>query len=104
MYSALYPLRERFHLLDELGVAVACATEGERLTIFDVVGPRVPAWDALWPYVASPEVREVRFGFVPDRLAPPDLRWRPRQPDELFDRNDIPLRGTPYLFPYTAQA
>ena len=104
MFSALYPLRERFYHLAELDVAVAYATEGQRLTLFDVVGSRGPSWDQIWPYLASPEIREVQFGFIPDRLAPPDLRWRPCAADSLFDRQDIPLRGVPFLFPYTSHA
>ena len=63
----------------------------------------VPRLDMLLVQ-ASPEIREVQFGFIPDRLAPPDLRWRPCAADSLFDRQDIPLRGVPFLFPYTSHA
>jgi GNAT superfamily N-acetyltransferase len=104
MFHALYTLRGRLHHVRDLDVIVALRREGSRTTVYDVVGSRVPRFDELSPYLATPGTTEVDFYFVPDRLEIDDLRWRPLRGNNLHDRGDFPLRGERFLFPFTAHA
>jgi hypothetical protein len=104
MFHALYALRDRLHYIDDLDVIVALRREGARLTVHDVVGTRTPRFDELFPYITSPDISEVVFDFVPDKLGVDNPRWRPLQENSLHDRHDFPLHGKRFLFPFTAHA
>jgi hypothetical protein len=104
MFHALYQFSERLHDLPDLDVVVAFRREGTQLTVYDVVGSRVPRFDELYPYLASPETTEIGFYFVPDRFAIEGLRWRPLPENHLFDRGEFPLRAERFVFPFTAHA
>jgi GNAT superfamily N-acetyltransferase len=104
MFHALYTLRDLLHYVPDLDVVVALKSEGHRLTIYDIVGPAIPGFDELYPYLASPGVTEVAFYFIPDTLKIDELRWRPLPGNNLHDRGDFPLRSKRFLFPFTAHA
>jgi GNAT superfamily N-acetyltransferase len=104
MFHALYGLSAVLHHLPELDVIVAFRHEGSRATIFDVVGSCMPAFVELYPYVASARTEQVDFLFVPDKLEVEDLRWRPLEGNNLHGREGFPLRGQPFLFPFTSHA
>jgi ribosomal protein S18 acetylase RimI-like enzyme len=104
LFHAVYPGWERLLHIPDLDVIVACRHHGERLTLFDVVGERIPSLDRLLTHVATPETREVTFRFLPERLDPGPLSWRETTENGLHDRGDIPLRGQRFLFPFTAHA
>jgi ribosomal protein S18 acetylase RimI-like enzyme len=104
LYHAVYPQWERLLHIPDLDVIVACRHRGERLTLFDVVGERIPTLDRLLPHVATPDVKEVTFRFLPERLDPGPLTWRETTENGLHERGDIPLRGQRFLFPFTAHA
>ena len=53
----------------ELEVVVFFAAKDGSLTLYDVVGPRVPTFAELHAFLADVPHHEVRFGFVPDQLA-----------------------------------
>lgn len=104
MFHALGPLRGAVYRAADLGVYVLLGREGRRCTVYDVVGPEVPPFAELLPYLAGPGVEEVVFGFVPDELAVEGLAWSPFDDDGLHDRGDGRLRGRPLLFPSTCHA
>jgi len=104
LFHVVYPRWERLLHVPDLDTIVACRHEGERLTLFDVVAEEVPSLERLLPYVAAPGTTEVTFRFLPERLAPGDLRWQASPENGLHDRGDIPLRGERVIFPHTAQA
>ena len=104
MYHVLYKFPGRLHDIPVLDVVVPLRREGARLTVYDVIGPRVPRFDELYPYLASPETTEIGFYFVPDRLGIEEPRWRPLPDNCLFDRGEFPLRAERFVFPFTAQA
>lgn len=104
MFHALYPMREHLHYLSHLDVLVLFRREGQRLDLFDVVGTRVLTLAELLPSIATPETREVAFSFVPDQLEVEEVKWTPYLENNLFDRGDLPLRGRPFLFPFTSHA
>jgi hypothetical protein len=104
MFHALYQFPGRLYHVRDLDVAVAIGREGPRLTVYDVVGPRMPRFDELCPYLVSSDTTEIDFYFVPDKLEIDNLRWRVLQGNNLHDRGDIPLRSERFLFPFTAHA
>jgi hypothetical protein len=52
----------------ELNVVVFRELADGRLTLADVIGPRMPSFDELHPYLTDQPHHEIRFGFVPDRM------------------------------------
>jgi GNAT superfamily N-acetyltransferase len=104
MFHAIYRFAGYLYHIPDLDVAVAIGREGPRLTVYDVVGPRMPRFDELGPYLVSAETTEIEFYFVPDKLGIENPRWRVLQGNNLHDRGDIPLRTERFLFPFTAHA
>lgn len=104
MFHALYQFPGGLYHVRDLDVAVAIKREGPRLTIYDVVGTRVPRFDELCPYLVSSETTEIDFYFVPDKLEIENPRWRCLRGNNLHDRGDIPLRDERFLFPFTSHA
>jgi GNAT superfamily N-acetyltransferase len=104
LFHALYSFPRALYHLPELDCVVALRREQGRLTIHDVVAPRVPRFDELFVLLATPATREVRFYFMPDRLGIQDPRWRPLVGNNLHDRGDFPLRAERFLFPFTSHA
>jgi ribosomal protein S18 acetylase RimI-like enzyme len=104
MFHALYQFSGRLHHLPDLDVVVAFRRDGTKLTVYDIVGPRLPRFNELYAYMASPGTTEIDFYFVPDKLAIETLRWRPLPDNHLFDRGEFPLRSERFVFPFTAHA
>jgi GNAT superfamily N-acetyltransferase len=59
--------RRPLHYMEELDVMVCLERKGGRLTLFDVVGPRLPSLDALLAAMPG-SVEEVVFCFAPERF------------------------------------
>jgi predicted N-acetyltransferase YhbS len=59
--------RRPLHYVEDQDVMVCMERKGARLTLFDVVGPKLPALDALLARIPGP-VEEVEFGFAADRF------------------------------------
>jgi GNAT superfamily N-acetyltransferase len=104
MFHALYSLPGLLYHVRDLDVIVALRHEGSRSTLYDVVGPRVPGFFDLLPYLLTPRTEQIDFLFVPDKLGVEGLQWRPLTGNNLHGREDFPLRGEPFLFPFTAHA
>lgn len=104
MFHALYRFRDCLYHIRNLDVVVAIERDGPHLTVYDVVGPRVPRFDELCPYLVTPDTTEIEFYFVPDKLEIENPRWRALRGNNLHDRGDIPLRTERFLFPFTAHA
>ncbi len=107
MYHALITLRGGAHYIPSLEVAVLFRRRDGVLKLFDVVGPRVPLWAELAPFLIQPGDREVVFWFMTDLLG--DLssvgpvEQRPLLGNNLHLQEKLPLAGS-FLFPFTAQA
>lgn len=104
LFHVLYTLTDSVFFLPALDVYVLLKHEGDRLTVFDVIGETVPTFAELYPFLARLETREVLFGFDPDLLEPSGLEWRPMPETLCHDRGDFPLRRSSFIFPYTSHA
>jgi len=104
MFHCLYTLRNDLYYLPDLDVAVFFRSEQGRLTLFDVVGPKIPTFEDLHPFLAGEPHREVRFRFMPDRM-----NVRPDRKETLANSNaqiypPLRLPGPDCLFPYVSHA
>lgn len=108
MFRALFPPRDsRVYYIPSLDVAVLFRRRDGVLTLFDIVGPRLPVFAELSPYLIAPDDREVVFWFMTDLLgdlAPFGLlEHRPLAGNNLHLQASFPVSG-PFVLPFTAQA
>ncbi len=111
---AFYELDGAVRHLPDLDVAVVAERRGERLFLFDVVGPRVPRLPELLAGLGEPAT-EVVACFAPDRLGGPfepephDLAGGPLalQPGEagwfFMVRGPFAAEGRPLMLPRPAR-
>jgi predicted N-acetyltransferase YhbS len=90
----------------DLDVIVCMERHGTRLTLYDVVGPRIPALDLLLERVPEP-ISEVELCFGADRLAPsaeaiPYLLDHDG-PSYLMVRGPFAPEGKPFTLPRSAR-
>lgn len=111
---AFYEFRSAVRYLPGLDVAVVAERRGERLVLFDVVGPRVPSLSELLEHLGE-DCAEVVACFAPDRLGgafaaePHDLAGGPLalQPGEagwyFMARGPFAAEGRPLMLPRPAR-
>lgn len=104
LFHVLYQLSDGVYQIPDLDILLLMKRQGTELILFDVIGEKLPKFDAICPYISSPAASEISFGFEPDLLEPKDLIWRSGEKNHLHDRNDFPLRGQPFLIPKSAHA
>jgi hypothetical protein len=105
LFHCLHGLRERLYYVPEFDCVVAFAQhEDGRLTIYDIVGQRLPPFVSLYPYLVGEQAPAVvEFMFLPDRLDLTDIHWTPNSGNHLHVLGGSPLTGR-VLFPRTSQA
>ncbi len=108
MFRALLPPRGSTALyIPSLEIAVLFRRRGGVLTLYDIVGPRLPAFAELSPFLVAPDDREVVFWFMTDLLgdlAPFGvLEHRPLSGNNLHLQPGFPV-SSPFVLPFTAQA
>jgi hypothetical protein len=86
-------------------VLVLYRREDRLLRIFDIVGPVVPPFADIYPFISDSGDQVVEFCFMPDRLrldSPVELVADSENGTHLLGH--FPLLGQPNYFPYTAHA
>ena len=104
MFHALYGSPDRILFVPELGVVVFREVADGRLTLADVIGPRMPSFDELHPYLTDQPHREVRFGFVPDRMEVGGGEVVEVADNLAHVWPGTPLPAGPFVFPHTSHA
>ena len=104
MFHCLYTLRDCLYFVPDLDVAVFFDVDGGCLTLFDVVGRRIPSFADLHPYISGQRHSEVRFSFMPDKMG-----VEPTGQTTLRDSNahvypPLRLPEPERLFPYASRA
>jgi GNAT superfamily N-acetyltransferase len=102
MFHALRGLRNHAHEILELDCIAFYERQDDRLTLYDVVGPRVPRFAQLYPYIRHERDRIVEFHFSTDRLGLEKARAVSLPQCESFVQDPFPVREP--LFPFTARA
>jgi ribosomal protein S18 acetylase RimI-like enzyme len=107
MLRAILPPRgSRVLYIPPHHVAVLLRRREGVLTLFDIVGPRLPVFTELFPFLVAPGDREVVFWFMTDLLgdfAPIGvLEHRPLSGNHLHLQGSFPV-SSPFVLPFTAQ-
>lgn len=102
VFHALHRLRNTAWEIPALACVVFCRRAGGRLSVFDVVGERVPAFGELYPYLADPLDRIVEFHFGTDKLAVDGARHVALHGNNCFVDAGFPIARP--VFPFTARA
>lgn len=68
LFHFLYENAGELRYLDEFDLLAAVEVEGRTMSVYDLVGPRLPRWSEIAPSLLDPGVREVSFELTPDRL------------------------------------
>ena len=112
--GARSPKLELFHLVyenagelryvEELDLIVCCDEGHEVLTVYDLIGPELPAWSAIEPRVLGAGTTSVVFEITPDRLGLSDAEPIEHRANRLhvFEHEDL-IEGK-VIFPFTAHA
>ena len=108
MFRTLLPPRgSRAHYIPSLDVAVLFRRRDGVLTLYDIVGPRLPVFAELSPFLIAPGDREVVFWFMTDALGElspfGSLEQRPLVGNNLHSKGGFPV-SSPFVLPFTAQA
>jgi GNAT superfamily N-acetyltransferase len=104
MYWCLYTLRDHIHYISELDTLVLCKRDGGLLTVFDILGQRVPAFAEIYSYICDPGDETIEFLFMVDKqdLGDHDLVRVEGNGTHLLGK--FPLESTQFIFPFTSHA
>lgn len=112
--GARSPKLELFHLLyenagelryvEELDLLVASERDGEVLHVYDLIGPDLPKWSEIEPFLVGPATRTISFAITPDRLGLTDAVAVEDRSSRLHVLPDEGLIGGRGIVPFTAHA
>ena len=102
MFHVLYILRDCIYEIPDLDCLVffkrACGT----LTVYDIVGERIPRLEEFYPYVADADDRVIEFHFNTDKLGLEKVGTRPLLGNNPFIKGAFPIERP--VFPFTSRA
>jgi predicted N-acetyltransferase YhbS len=102
MFHVLYGLGDCVLELPDLECLVLYKREDDVLTIYDIVGERIPRFDDFYPYLADPNDRVIEFHFGTDKLGLKSSGTRLLVGNNPFVLGAFPIE-TP-VFPFTSRA
>jgi hypothetical protein len=104
MFHCLYTLRDHAYHIPDLDVVVFFKVDGQRLTLFDVVGRHVPSFSELHSYLARQPHREVWLEFTPDKMGIKASGWRTPEGNNTHIHPPFRLPQPNCIIPYVAHA
>ncbi|UCD64920.1 MAG: GNAT family N-acetyltransferase [Candidatus Zixiibacteriota bacterium] len=105
MFWCLYFLRDNIYHIADLDTVVLCVREDRRLTIFDIVGAEMPAFEDIYPHIGSGSDELAEFMFMTDKLnlqTPPS--FTPVEGNGTHLMGVFPLESSNFIFPSTSHA
>jgi GNAT superfamily N-acetyltransferase len=102
MVHALYWLKNDLYEIPDLDCVVFCRRQKDRLSLFDLIAPRVPPFEELYPYLAKRGDTLVEFHFFTDKLGLEETTVRPLRSNHPFIMGTFPVQRP--IFPYTSRA
>ena len=102
MFHVLYGLSHHVYEIPDLGCLVFYRREKDCLSIFDIVGERIPRLEELYPYIAGEDDRFIEFHFHTDKLGLDVIKTRPILGNNPFVNGAFPVDKP--VFPYTSRA
>jgi hypothetical protein len=104
MYWCLYGLRDHVYYIPDLDILVLYKRDSGSLTAFDIVGPIVPPFEKIYPYISDPTDTIVDFRFMVDKLHLDDFEHVKIAGNGTHLAGDFPLESAHFIFPHTCQA
>jgi len=102
MFHALYGLRDDLYEIPNLDCLIFCRRREGRLSLFDIIGRRIPPFKELYPYLADRADTLVEFHFFTDRFGLEETAIRPLRGNHPFVMGSFPVSRP--VFPYTSRA
>jgi GNAT superfamily N-acetyltransferase len=102
MFHVLYILRDCIYEISNLDCLVFCRRANGTLSIYDIVGERIPRLEELYPYVAAASDRVIEFHFNTDKLGLEKVGTRPLIGNNPFIKGAFPIEKP--VFPFTSRA
>ena len=105
MFWCLYFLKEMVYYIKELDIVVLMERRANKLSVYDIVGRDIPAFDVLYGYLAKGTDQSVEFLFMPDKLGIGGYAQTLIALEEgTFVKKPFPFFSSPFQFPLTAHA
>jgi GNAT superfamily N-acetyltransferase len=105
MFWCLYFLKDNIYYIDELDILVLYRRKNGLLTIFDIVGKKVPPFSEIYPFIGDMNDKTVEFLFMPDKLgldSYDETKLAEHNGTHLY--GDFPLENRKFIIPYTSHA
>lgn len=104
MFWCICYLQDHIYFIPELDILVLYKRENGLITVYDIVGKNIPAFDDIHPFISNKSDKVTEFLFMVDKL---DLRSC-----EIVQADDngthifghFPIEDKQFIFPFTAQA
>ena len=102
MFHTLYLLRDDIYEIPDLDCLVLYRRKAGHLTIFDIVGEKVPPFNELYPYIREESDRTIDFRFYTDKLGIDKVEREMLKGNNVFVKEGFPVEEV--VFPFTCKA
>ncbi len=102
MFHALHGLRNHVYEIPDLECLVFYKRVEGCLSIFDMVGQKIPLLEELYPCIAGENDRVIEFHFYTDKLGIDRTKPRPLLGNNPFVKGAFPVKRP--VFPFTSRA
>ena len=105
MFRIVSFLNDYIYYIPKFDLLVLCRREKGVLTLFDIVGRKMPSFGELYPYIRDVSDTKVEFLFMTDKMG---LDMAEYILVELENGShvmgDFPFEGQQFIFPFTCHA
>lgn len=104
MFWCLYALRDQIYYIPDLEILALFKRDKGLLTLYDIVGRKIPTFNEIYPYISDPLDEIVEFLFMADKLRPGKFEEVVVKENGTHLSIGFSLKGTRFIFPYTSHA
>jgi len=104
MFWCLYYLTDNIYYIAELDTLILFQRKNELVTVFDIVGKKIPSFADIYPYICSESDRTIEFLFMTDKMKLGDSEKIRVEGNDTHLLGNFPLDETQFIFPFTAHA
>jgi len=104
MFWCLYALRDHIYYIPDLEILALYKRDNGLLTLFDIVGKKMPSFVEIYSYISDPLDEIVEFLFMVDKLRPGKYEEVMTKENGTHLSKGFSLKETRFIFPYTSHA
>jgi GNAT superfamily N-acetyltransferase len=104
LFHLLYGHLGEMRYLEDFDLLVVAEPEDDGLEIYDLIGPRIPPWKEIEPWLVDATTHAVSFAFSPDRLALEGAETVEDRSSHLHVLEEEGLFTGRFMVPWTAHA